>query len=131
MTINRQNGCFVPFYTMVVSPSMFGHSSLSCSAFSQFVLCSLRRTERFDQFHQCKPDHIHKECCTHQVSEIHLRCLYVCKELETICFRWNGIPLYLLHSSKFFRFCVKPDQCMVDKQPTDIQSSAVYFVVFS
>jgi hypothetical protein len=26
MTVNRQNGCFVPFYTMVVSPSMFSNS---------------------------------------------------------------------------------------------------------
>jgi phenylalanyl-tRNA synthetase alpha subunit len=26
------------------------------------------------EFHQCKPDHIHRECGTHQVSEIHLHC---------------------------------------------------------
>ena len=27
-------------------------------------------------FHQCKPDHIHKECGTHQVSEIHISRLF-------------------------------------------------------
>jgi hypothetical protein len=42
----------------------------------------------FDQVHQYKLDHIHKECGTHQVSEIHSRCHYMCKDLETICFHW-------------------------------------------
>jgi hypothetical protein len=33
MTINRQNGCFIPFYTMVVSPSILATVDLSCSAY--------------------------------------------------------------------------------------------------
>ena len=62
MTIIRQNGCFVPFYTIGVSPSMFNHSRFILLGFLVIHLMFFETIERFRPVSPSKPDYIHKEC---------------------------------------------------------------------
>ena len=66
-----------PFYSFLILwrwslvQECLATADFSSSAFSQLVLCALRRNERFRAVHQYIPNYVHMECGTHRVSEIH------------------------------------------------------------
>jgi hypothetical protein len=131
MTINRQNGCFVPFYTMVVSPSMFSHSRFILLGFLAIRLVFLKT------YWEISTSFTNVNQTTFTRNAVHTRFL---RFIYAVFMCTESSKQFVFAEMVYLNTCFIPQNSfnsvwsrtnVWDKQTTDIQSSAVYFVVFS